>query len=263
MWGPFAVVQSLSHVWLFVTPRTTAQQISLSLTISQSLPKFMPISLVMPSSHCILWYPFLLLPSIFPSIRDFSSESAVHIRWPNYWHFSINLSNGYSGLIPLRLTGLISFLSKGLSGVFSGGLRFCQRTQRYYVYLEDEPGPSFMTAPPLFLHSLPSLTGNCLNMPFGAQGRSRRMNEQESGDMKRICNCEGPIGSCLVSILKIEYILMKYKRKCYHLKLVINPLWSKIALIQKYFNNCRPRQFSLHGQKTLLCLTEEIQTTIS
>ena len=168
------------------------------------------------------------------------------------------------GWFPLRSTGLISLLSKGLSGVFSGGRSFCQRTQRYYyVSLEEEPGPSFMTAPPLFLHSLPSLTGNCLNLPFGAQGRSRRMNEQESGDMKRICNCEGLIGSCLVSILKIEYMLIKYKRKCYHLKLVINPLWSKIALIQKYFNNCRPRQFSLRGQKTLLCLTEEIQTTIS
>ena len=103
MWGPFAVVQSLSHVWLFVTPRTTAQQISLSLTISQSLPKFMPISLVMPSSHCILWYPLLLLPSIFPSIRDFSSESAVYIRWPSYWRFPMSPSNKNSGLISLKI----------------------------------------------------------------------------------------------------------------------------------------------------------------
>ena len=75
------------------------------------------------------------------------------------------------GWFPLRLIGLISLReSKGLSRVFSGGLSLCQRTQKYYyVYLEEEPGPSFMIPPPLFLHSLPSLTGNCLNLPFGAQ----------------------------------------------------------------------------------------------
>ena len=74
------VVQSLSHVRLFVTPWTAARQASLSLTISQSLLKFMSIASVMPSNHLILWCP-LLLPSIFPSIRDFSNDSAVHIRW--------------------------------------------------------------------------------------------------------------------------------------------------------------------------------------
>ena len=78
---------------------------------------------VMPSSHLILWCPLLLLPSVFLSIRDFSNESSVHIRWPKYWSFSfsfsISPSSEYSGLISLRLTGLISLLSKGLSGVFS------------------------------------------------------------------------------------------------------------------------------------------------
>ena len=92
-----------------------------SLTISWSLPKFMPIALVMPSSHLILWHPLLLLLSIFPSIRDFSSELAAWIRWPNYWSFSFSISpsKDYSGWFPVRLTGLISLLSKGLSGVFS------------------------------------------------------------------------------------------------------------------------------------------------
>ena len=98
-----------------------ACQASLSLTISQSLPKFMSIALVMPSSHLNLWHPLLLLPSIFPSIRDFSNESAVRIRWPKYRNFSFSISPSKSiqGWFSLRLTGLISLLLKGLSGVFS------------------------------------------------------------------------------------------------------------------------------------------------
>ena len=79
------VVQSPSHVWLFATTWTTTSQASLFLTISWSLPKFMSIASVMPSSHLILWHPLLVLPSIFASIRDFSKESTVHIRWPKYW----------------------------------------------------------------------------------------------------------------------------------------------------------------------------------
>ena len=87
--------------------------------ISQSLPKFMSIASVMPFSHLNLWHPLLLLPSIFPSIRDFSNDSAVHIRWPKYRSFSISPSMSIQGWFSLRLTGLISFLLKGLSGVFS------------------------------------------------------------------------------------------------------------------------------------------------
>ena len=100
---------------------TTACQASLPLTISQSLPKFMSIASVMPSSHLNLWHPFLLLPSIFPSIRGFSNESAVRIRWPKYrsFRFSIRPSMSIQGWFSLRLTGLISLLLKGLSGVFS------------------------------------------------------------------------------------------------------------------------------------------------
>ena len=83
------VAQSPNHVQLFETPWTAAHQACLSLTISQSLTKFMFIASVMPSSHLILWHPLFLLPSIFPSIRDFTSESSVHIRWPKYWRSSI------------------------------------------------------------------------------------------------------------------------------------------------------------------------------
>ena len=104
-----------------VTQWTAACQASLSLTISWSLPKFMSLASVMPSSHLILWHPLLLLPSIFHSIRDFSNMSALRIRWPKYWSFSFSIrsSNEYSGLTSFRLTGLISLLSKELSRVFS------------------------------------------------------------------------------------------------------------------------------------------------
>ena len=102
-WNIFVVVQSLSRVQLFATPWTAARQASLSLTVSWSSPKFMSIKSVMPSNHLILCCPLLLLPSIFPSIRVFSNKSALHIRWPKYWSFSISPSNEYSGLITLRI----------------------------------------------------------------------------------------------------------------------------------------------------------------
>ena len=84
----FSSVQSLSHVRLFVTPWTAACRASLSITSSQSSPKLMSIESVMPSNHLILYHPLLLLSSIFPSIRVFSNDSALHIRWPKYWSFS-------------------------------------------------------------------------------------------------------------------------------------------------------------------------------
>ena len=105
----FSSVQSLSHVRLFVTSWTAAHQSSLSITGSWSLLKFMSIELVMPSSHLILCYPLLLLlSSVFPSIRVFSSESVLCIRWPKYWcfSFSISPSNEYSGLISFRIDWL-------------------------------------------------------------------------------------------------------------------------------------------------------------
>ena len=101
-------VQSLSHVRLFATPWTAALQASLSITNSRSSLKLMSIELVMPSNHLILCHPLLLLPSIFPSIRVFSNESALHIRWPKYWNFSFSISpsNEHSGLISFRINWL-------------------------------------------------------------------------------------------------------------------------------------------------------------
>ena len=104
----FCSVQSLCHVRLFVTPWTAARQTSLSITNSQSLPKLMSIESVMPSNHLILCHPLLLPPSIFRSIRVFSNESALHIRWSKYWSFSFNISpsNEQSELISFRMDWL-------------------------------------------------------------------------------------------------------------------------------------------------------------
>ena len=100
-------VQLLSHVQLFVTLWTAARQTSMSITNSESLLKLMSIESIMPSNHFILCHP-LLLPSIFPSIRVFSNESVLHIRWPKYWSFSSSISpfNEYSGLISFRMDWL-------------------------------------------------------------------------------------------------------------------------------------------------------------
>ena len=105
----FSSVQLLSRVWLFVTPWITACQASLSITNSWSLPKLRSIESVMPSSHLILCRPLLLLPPIPPSIRVFSNESALRIRWPKYWSFSFSISsfNEHPGLISLRESGLV------------------------------------------------------------------------------------------------------------------------------------------------------------
>ena len=102
-----------------MTPWTAARQASLSITNSQSLLKLMSIKLVMPSNHLILCRPRLLLPSIFPSIRGFSNESVLHVRWPKYWSlsFSISPSNEYSGLISFGWTGWISLQSKELKSI--------------------------------------------------------------------------------------------------------------------------------------------------
>ena len=119
IWKPFSVsfssVQSLSHVWLFVTSWTAAYLASLSITNSQSLLKLMFIKLVMPSNHLILCCPLLLLPSIFPSIRVFFTESVLHISWPKFWSFSFSISpsNEYSGLISFRIDWLDLLVVQG------------------------------------------------------------------------------------------------------------------------------------------------------
>ena len=104
----FSSVQSLSRVWFFVTQWTAARQASLSITNSQSSLRLMSIELLMPSNHLILCRPLLCPPSIFPSIRVFSNESALRIRWPKDWNFSFNISpsNEYSGLISFRMDWL-------------------------------------------------------------------------------------------------------------------------------------------------------------
>ena len=108
-------VQSLSRVWVFTTPWTAARQASLYITNSQSPPKPMSIESVMPSNYLILCRPLLLLPSIFPSIRVFSNESVLPIRWPKYWSFSFNISSSkeYSGLISIKMDWLDLFEVQG------------------------------------------------------------------------------------------------------------------------------------------------------
>ena len=112
---------SVVKLCLFVTPRIVARQASLSFTISQSLLKLMSIESVMTFNHLILCRPLLLLPSIFPSIRVFSNELALCIRWPNYWSFSFSISpsNEYSGLISFEIDWFDLFAVKGFSRVVS------------------------------------------------------------------------------------------------------------------------------------------------
>ena len=124
MWS-VSSVQWLSRVWLFVTPWTAACQASLSISNSWSLLKLMSIELVMPSNHLILFRPLFLLPSIFPSIRVFSAESALHIRWPKYWSFSFSLSpsSEHPGRISFRMDWLdlvvvLSLIFRGTSILF-------------------------------------------------------------------------------------------------------------------------------------------------
>ena len=114
----FSSVRSLSCVQLFVIPWAAACQASLSITNSWSFLKLMSIESVMPSNHLILCRPLLLLPSIFPSIKVFSYESVLRIRWPKYWSFSFNISpfNGYSGLISFRMDWWISLQSRNSQG---------------------------------------------------------------------------------------------------------------------------------------------------
>ena len=118
---PSVQFSSVAQSYLFATPWTAAHQASQSIINPQTLPKFMSIKSMMPSNHLILCQPLLLLPSIFPSIRVFSNESVLHIRWPKYWSFSfsISLSNEYSGLISFRMDWLDILAVQGVSRVFS------------------------------------------------------------------------------------------------------------------------------------------------
>ena len=122
----FSSVRSLSYVRLFATPWTAACQASLSITNSWSLLKLMPIESVMPSNHLILYHPLLLLPSIFPTIRVFSNETVLRIRWPKYWSFSFNISpsNEYSGLISFWMDSQVSSPTPQFKSIKSSALPF-------------------------------------------------------------------------------------------------------------------------------------------
>ena len=145
----FSSVQSLSRVWLFATLWT--HQASLSITNSQRLLKLMSIESVMPSKHLILCHPLLLLPSIFPNIRVFSNESALHIKWPKYWSFSFSISpsNEYSGLISFRidwfdllavpgtLKSLLQHHSSKASILWHSAFFVVQNTFEFYIKRQD------------------------------------------------------------------------------------------------------------------------------
>ena len=143
----FSSVQSLSPVWLFATPWTAACQASLSITDSQNVLKLMSIASVMPSNHLILCCPLLLLPSIFPSIRVFFSESVLYIRWPKYWSFSFSISPSLNiqDWFHLGWTGWISLQSKGLSRVFSNTT--VQKHQFFSAQLSSQPNSHIHTWP--------------------------------------------------------------------------------------------------------------------
>ena len=136
----FSLVQSLSRVWLFATPWIAAHQASRSIANSWSLLKLTSLESVMPSNHPILCRPLLLPPSISPSIRVYSSESVLHIRWPNYWSFSFNISpsNEYLGLISFRMDWLDLRAVQGTLRVFSNTTvqkHFLQQSAFFMVQL--------------------------------------------------------------------------------------------------------------------------------
>ena len=143
----FSSVQSLSRVWLFATPWTISRKASLSITNSQSPPKPMSIELVMPSNHLILCRPLLLLPSIFPSIRIFSNESVLHVRWQNIGVSASAsvLPMNIQDLFSLGWTSWISLQSKGLSGVFSNTT--VQKHQFFGVQLSSQSNSHILTSP--------------------------------------------------------------------------------------------------------------------
>ena len=130
-WTNVAVVQLLSHVQFFVTPWTAAHQAPLPSTVSQDLLKLMSTEWVMSSNHLFISHPLLLLPSIFPSIRVFSSESTLQVGWPKYWSFSVSPSIEYSGLISFRIDWFHLHAVRGLDS-----LQSTQKLGRCLVFLQ-------------------------------------------------------------------------------------------------------------------------------
>ena len=153
-------VQSLGHVWLFVTAWTAVRQTSLSITNSWSLLKPMSIESVMSSNHFILCHPLLLVPSIFPSIRIISNESVLCIRWPKYWSFSFSSSpsNEYSRLIYFRLEGTL----KSLLQHHSSKASILQRSAFFLVQLSHP----YMTTGKTIALTRQTFVGKVMSLPF-------------------------------------------------------------------------------------------------
>ena len=164
----FSSVQSLSRIQLFATPWTSARQASLSITNSWRSLKLMSIELVMPSNHLILCHPLLLLPSIFPSIRVFSNESALHIWWPKYWSFSFNISpsNEHPGLISFSMDWwdllAVQGTLKSLLQHHSSKASILQRSAFFTVQLSH----SYMTTGKTIALTRRTLVGKVMSLLF-------------------------------------------------------------------------------------------------
>ena len=166
-------VESFSRVQLFETPWTARRQTSLSNTNSLSLPKLMSIESVMPSNHLILCCPLLLAPSIFPSIRVFSNESALHIRWPRYWSFSLNISptNEHSGLISFKMDWLdllaVQGTLKSLLRHHSSKVSILQCSAFFIVQLS----PPYMTTGKTIALTRQTFVGKVMSLLFSMLSR--------------------------------------------------------------------------------------------
>ena len=173
-WPHFSSVQSLSRIWLFVTPWITGSQVSLFITNSRSSFRFTPIESVMPSSHLILGHPLLLLSPIPPSIRVFSNESTLHLRWPKYWSFNFSIipSKEIPGLISFRMDWLISLQSKGLSRVFSNST--IQKHQLFGAQLSSQSSShihTYMTTGKTIAFTRRTFVGNVMSLLFNMLSR--------------------------------------------------------------------------------------------
>jgi len=172
-WHPFCSVQSRSHVRLFATPWTAALQASLSITNSRGPPKLMSIESVMSSNHLILCRPLLLLPSIFPSIRVFSNEPALLIRWPKYWSFSFNISpsNEYPGLTSFRMNWLdllsVQGTLKSRLQHHSSKASILQRSAFFIVQLSHP----YMTTGKTIALTRRTFVGKVMSLPFNMLSR--------------------------------------------------------------------------------------------
>ena len=171
----FSSVQSFSCVWLFVTPWTAACQASLSITNSWSLPKLMSIELLMPSNHLIFCHPLPFLPSIFPSIRVFSNESALQIRWPKYWSFSFSISssNEYSGWISFRIDW---FDLHAVQGILKSLLQHCNSNRSILwcsAFLMVQFSHLYMTTGKVIALTIWTFVGKVMSLLFNTHTLNR------------------------------------------------------------------------------------------